>query len=109
VQEAKDLKHAVQLVAQRTYAAVVCDQRLGDGDGVQFLHWLRRELFTMPFLLLAELLLPGLKQRWDFDFLVAPIDADTVYAALDHLLGDESRVGNLSASCIGTATPIATA
>jgi DNA-binding NtrC family response regulator len=89
VQEAPDLKHAVQMVAQRTFAAVICDQRLKDGDGVQFLHWLRREVFTMPYLLLTEFLLPGLKQRWDFDFLVAPIDPETLNLALDHLLGDE--------------------
>jgi DNA-binding NtrC family response regulator len=110
IQEAPDLKHAVQMVSQRTFGAIVCDQRLKDGDGVQFLHWLRREVFTTPFLLLTELLLPGLKQRWDFDFLVAPIDSETFNAALGHLLGNEVGTVPMPSRSVGTTlTPVAEA
>jgi hypothetical protein len=49
LQEAPDLKHAVQMISQRSFAVVICDNRLKDGDGVQFLHWLRREVHDAIF------------------------------------------------------------
>jgi DNA-binding NtrC family response regulator len=90
VDEVPDLEGAVDTISnQRIFSAIICDQRLEDGDGLQFMQWLRKEVFTIPFLLITGWRIPGLIPRWGFDYLITPFDSETLCTALRQILDDE--------------------
>jgi DNA-binding NtrC family response regulator len=91
VDDVPDLEGAVRAISGRNiFSGVICDQRLPDGEGVQLMHWLRREVFTMPFLLITSWRIPGLLPRWGFDYLLTPFDSRTLCAALRQFMESES-------------------
>jgi DNA-binding NtrC family response regulator len=91
VDDVADLEGAVRTISTRQiFSAVICDQRLEDGHGLQFMHWLRREVFTIPFLLLTGWRIPGLTKRWGFNYLITPFDSETLCTALRQLLDSET-------------------
>jgi DNA-binding NtrC family response regulator len=91
VDDVSDLEGAVHTISnRRIFSAVICDQRLQDGEGLQFMHWLRREVITIPFLLITGWHIPGLTTRWGFDYLITPFDSETLCTALRQLLDGET-------------------
>lgn len=87
VHEASDLETAMQAIFRwANLAAVICDQRLPDGGALNFLHWMREQLFAVPFLLITGR--PQMSQRRGrgFDIIATPITGATLREALSRLV-----------------------
>jgi len=109
VYDAADIECAARAISNDgVFSVVICEHRLPDGNGLQFMQWLRREVFTMPFLLITGRRIPGLTQRWGFDYLVTPFDFETLHIALYQLLDgkfDDQCIKKLAANSPKTFRP----
>lgn len=84
-------------VARTLFAIAVVDRRLPDGDGTEFVVWLRDHRYAMPVLMLTALGLVADKvESLDAganDYLVKPFDFDELNARLRALTRDYSGRG----------------
>jgi len=105
VHEASDLEAAMQGVFRwPNLAAVICDQRLADGGAMNFLHWMREQLFPVPFLLITGRANIAQKRGRGFDVIETPISGTGLREALSRLVDvDLVDFGNESASVPGAA------
>jgi len=87
VQEASDLEAAMKAIFRYpNLAAVICDHRLSDGGAINFLHWLREQLFAVPFLLITGRPEEGQKRGRGFDVIETPITGAGLREALSRLV-----------------------
>ncbi|MFD1794955.1 DNA-binding response regulator [Paracoccus aurantiacus] len=96
---ARDSDHAMFLMGDLRFAAMVCDQALPDHDGIAFLQQIRRErpdLGEMPIIVLSEFAEPsdmvaGRLAGAD-DYLVKPVDHPMLVASLEVQIRQAARV-----------------
>jgi DNA-binding NtrC family response regulator len=87
VHEASDLESAMRSIFRwNTLGAVICDHRLPDGGAMNFLHWMREQLFSIPFLLITGRSGAGLKRARGFDVVETPITGAALREALSRLV-----------------------
>jgi DNA-binding NtrC family response regulator len=87
VHEASDLESAMQAIFRwPNLAAVICDQRLPDGGALNFLHWMREQLFAVPFLLITGRPQMLQKRGRGFDVIATPVTGATLREALSRLV-----------------------
>ena len=88
-------------------AAVICDQQLPDGGAMNFLHWMREQLFPVPFLLITGRPNASQKRGRGFDVIETPISGAGLREVLSRLVDvDLVEFGNETASARGAAKSI---
>jgi len=65
-----------------SFAAIVCESELPDGAGINFTHWLRRELVTTPVILLREEQSAHWPSNAFFTSVAKPVEAGALRGAL---------------------------
>lgn len=94
---ATNLAEARQSIEHDIFAAAIVDRRLPDGDGTEFVEWVRGRGDSMPMLMLTALgevrdRVSGLDAGAN-DYLVKPFDFQELEARLRALTRDYSRRG----------------
>jgi len=71
------------VLTEESFAIIVCDYRLPDGDGLEFLDWLRREQrLHVPFLLISGGVIPGPPPGENYEFLAKPFAMEEFHTVL---------------------------
>src|SRR5215213_8911037 len=87
VHEAGDLESAMRAIFRfANLGAVVCDERLDDGCAINFLHWMREQLFSVPFVLITNDESRG-QPGSGFHSLLMPLSGAALHDALSRFVG----------------------
>ena len=78
------------VLTEGPFKVVVCDFQLPDGDGLQFLSWLRWERRdNAPFLLISGSTNFGPYRPSDFSFLAKPFRMEELRSRVEELIGNK--------------------
>jgi CheY-like chemotaxis protein len=87
VRQAQDLATAVPAsLTWGPFHAIICGQSLPDGSGTCFLRWLREQVITVPFILLAGSVAPDLRSSSRVGLVASPVDVAELRTTLARLL-----------------------
>lgn len=85
--QTEDLRTAVPAsLTWGPFQAIICAETLPDGTGTLFLHWLREQVITVPFLLISSSVAPDIANSSRVGLLRKPFEATQLRTALERLL-----------------------